>query len=78
VSKLPTDLMLHPARIAGLSTCLDRLQTAWVNADSSALFVEPKWAQFLQSSGVTEALGRPMPMPSASPAMLDGATERII
>jgi hypothetical protein len=25
----------------------------------SALFVEPKWAQFLQSSGVTEALGAP-------------------
>lgn len=43
-----------------------------------ALFIEPKWAQFLQSSGVTSALGRPMPQPSKSPAALDGATERII
>lgn len=29
------------------------------STDDSALFVEPKWAQFLQSSGVTEALGVP-------------------
>lgn len=47
-------------------------------AEATALFIEPKWAQFLQSSGVTEALGRPMPQPFKSPAVLDGATERII
>ncbi|KAK4684025.1 hypothetical protein P7C73_g6183, partial [Tremellales sp. Uapishka_1] len=29
-------------------------------AEASALFIEPKWAQFLQSSGVTEALGKPI------------------
>lgn len=28
-------------------------------ADAKAIFVEPKWAQFLQSSGVTDALGAP-------------------
>lgn len=28
-------------------------------ADANAIFVEPKWAQFLQSSGVTDALGAP-------------------
>lgn len=28
-------------------------------ADATAIFVEPKWAQFLQSSGVTESLGVP-------------------
>ncbi|CAK9786891.1 unnamed protein product [Cutaneotrichosporon oleaginosum] len=28
-------------------------------ADATAIFVEPKWAQFLQSSGVTDALGAP-------------------
>ncbi|KAI9636278.1 HotDog domain-containing protein [Dioszegia hungarica] len=35
-------------------------------AEATALFVEPKWANFLQSSGVTAALGRPLP--SSSPA----------
>ncbi|ORX33970.1 HotDog domain-containing protein [Kockovaella imperatae] len=34
-----------------------------VVAEASALFIEPKWAQFLESSGVTEAMGRPMPLP---------------
>ncbi|KAL7419311.1 hypothetical protein Q5752_006149 [Cryptotrichosporon argae] len=29
-------------------------------AEASGLFIEPKWAQFLQSSGVTEALGKPI------------------
>ncbi|ORY21291.1 mitochondrion protein [Naematelia encephala] len=47
-------------------------------AEAKALFVEPKWAQFLQSSGVTEALGRPMPSPQKSPAIMDASTERII
>lgn len=28
-------------------------------ANANALFIEPKWAQFLESSGVTEALGIP-------------------
>lgn len=45
---------------------------------ASGLFIEPKWAQFLQSSGVVEALGRPMPNPLASPGLLDGQGERII
>jgi hypothetical protein len=44
----------------------------------SGLFIEPKWAQFLQSSGVVEALGRPMPNPMASPGIMDGQGERII
>ena len=48
------------------------------DVDGSGLFVEPKWAQFLQSSGVVEALGRPMPNPLASPGLLDGQGERII
>nr|XP_031858203.1 uncharacterized protein CI109_006346 [Kwoniella shandongensis]KAA5525275.1 hypothetical protein CI109_006346 [Kwoniella shandongensis] len=47
-------------------------------ADATALFIEPKWAQFLASSGVTEAMGRPMPSPHKSPALMDEQTERII
>ncbi|WVR09733.1 hypothetical protein IAU60_006809 [Kwoniella sp. DSM 27419] len=47
-------------------------------ADATGLFIEPKWAQFLQSSGVTEAMGRPIPSPGKSPAIMDGQTERII
>ncbi|KAK8847539.1 hypothetical protein IAR55_005397 [Kwoniella newhampshirensis] len=47
-------------------------------ADATAIFIEPKWAQFLASSGVTEAMGRPMPSPSKSPALMDEQTERII
>ena len=43
-----------------------------------ALFVEPKWAQFLQSSGVTEAMGRPMPLPEASPSTASASVERVI
>lgn len=50
----------------------------WLTLPFSALFVEPKWAQFLQSSGVTEALGRHIPTPAKTPSALDGATERII
>ncbi|GFZ47858.1 hypothetical protein JCM24511_05605 [Saitozyma sp. JCM 24511] len=49
-----------------------------VVADATGLFVEPKWAQFLQSSGVTEALGRPIPAPKNTPALFDGQTERIV
>ncbi|WVF69660.1 hypothetical protein IAT40_004439 [Kwoniella sp. CBS 6097] len=47
-------------------------------ADATALFIEPKWAQFLASSGVTEAMGRPIPSPQKSPALMDGQTERLI
>ncbi|KAK1921685.1 HotDog domain-containing protein [Papiliotrema laurentii] len=47
-------------------------------AEANGLFIEPKWAQFLQSSGVVEALGRPMPNPMASPGIMDGQGERII
>lgn len=47
-------------------------------ASANGLFVEPKWAQFLQSSGVTEALGRPMPMPETAAGALDDRTERVI
>ncbi|TYJ56037.1 hypothetical protein B9479_003280 [Cryptococcus floricola] len=47
--------------------------------DATALFIEPKWAQFLASSGVTEAMGRPIPQPANTPALMDGSeTERII
>lgn len=43
----------------------------------SALFIEPKWAQFLQSSGVTEAMGKPMAIPTK--AQRDqGAFERVV
>lgn len=79
-------LMVRSCRrteLNGRSTCCSARPSAYTcprpRADSySALFIEPKWAQFLQSSGVTEALGRPMPQPFKSPAALDGATERII
>ncbi|WRT64655.1 uncharacterized protein IL334_001589 [Kwoniella shivajii] len=47
-------------------------------ADATGLFIEPKWAQFLASSGVTEAMGRPLPSPSKSPILLDDQTEHII
>ena len=40
----------------------------------SALFIEPKWAQFLESSGVTEAMGRPMPLPSSATPPTTGTT----
>ena len=43
-----------------------------------ALFVEPKWAQFLQSSGVTEAMGRPMPLPAASLSIASDSVEQVI
>ncbi|WVQ79912.1 hypothetical protein IAT38_002013 [Cryptococcus sp. DSM 104549] len=47
--------------------------------DATALFIEPKWAQFLQSSGVTEAMGRPIPQPENTPGLMDGGeTERLI
>ncbi|WVQ75892.1 hypothetical protein IAR50_005526 [Cryptococcus sp. DSM 104548] len=47
--------------------------------DATALFIEPKWAQFLASSGVTEAMGRPIPQPANTPTLMDDAkTERII
>ncbi|EIW71141.1 hypothetical protein TREMEDRAFT_28265 [Tremella mesenterica DSM 1558] len=45
-------------------------------AEAKGLFVEPKWAQFLQSSGVTQALGRRVPMPEAGPSLLDDDVER--
>lgn len=43
----------------------------------SALFIEPKWAQYLQSSGVTEAMGKPMAIPTASQRAA-GEVERIV
>jgi hypothetical protein len=43
----------------------------------SALFVEPKWAQYLQSSGVTEAMGKPMAVPTKAERD-QGAFERIV
>lgn len=43
----------------------------------SALFVEPKWAQYLQSSGVTEAMGKPMTTPTASQRAA-GQVDRIV
>ena len=45
-------------------TQFPRPQTPHADTPRSALFVEPKWAQFLQSSGVTEALGAPSPAAS--------------
>lgn len=62
----------HPLPGSGVTSHTSQLLTR------SGLFVEPKWAQFLQSSGVVEALGRPMPNPLASPGLLDGQGERII
>ncbi|WWC86770.1 uncharacterized protein L201_001649 [Kwoniella dendrophila CBS 6074] len=48
-------------------------------AEATGTFVEPKWAQFLASSGVTEAMGtRKIPDPSKSPMLLDDQTEHII
>ncbi|WVN89328.1 uncharacterized protein L203_104550 [Cryptococcus depauperatus CBS 7841] len=47
-------------------------------ADATGLFIEPKWAQFLASSGVTEAMGRPIPQPENTAALMDDQTERII
>ena len=44
---------------------------------SSALFIEPKWAQFLQSSGVTEAMGKPMAIPTKAERD-QGAFERVV
>jgi hypothetical protein len=43
----------------------------------SALFVEPKWAQYLQSSGVTEAMGKPIALPTKAERE-KGAFERIV
>lgn len=43
-----------------------------------ALFIEPKWAQFLASSGVTEAMGRPIPQPENAPGLMDGQVEKIV
>ncbi|AAW45843.1 hypothetical protein CNBJ1600 [Cryptococcus deneoformans B-3501A] len=47
-------------------------------ADAKALFIEPKWAQFLASSGVTEAMGRPIPQPENAPGLMDGQVEKIV
>ncbi|WWC59597.1 uncharacterized protein I303_102155 [Kwoniella dejecticola CBS 10117] len=48
-------------------------------ADATGIFIEPKWAQFLASSGVTEAMGtRKIPDPSKSPMLLDDQTEHSI
>ncbi|KAL1407318.1 hypothetical protein Q8F55_006740 [Vanrija albida] len=47
-------------RVSGTMETLDGERIA----DAHALFVEPKWAQFLQSSGVTEALGAPTSRPN--------------
>jgi hypothetical protein len=53
------------------------LSVGWDKLTSSALFIEPKWAQFLQSSGVTEAMGKPMAIPTK--AQRDqGAFERVV
>lgn len=43
-----------------------------------ALFIEPKWAQFLASSGVTEAMGRPLAQPENEPGLLDNDVEKIV
>lgn len=45
--------------------------------EANALFVEPKWAQYLQSSGVTEAMGKPMAIPT-SDQRAAGQVERIV
>jgi hypothetical protein len=53
------------------------LSVCWDKLTPSALFIEPKWAQFLQSSGVTEAMGKPMAIPTK--AQRDqGAFERVV
>ncbi|KIR60452.1 hypothetical protein I312_103460 [Cryptococcus bacillisporus CA1280] len=49
-----------------------------VVADAKALFIEPKWAQFLASSGVTEAMGRPLAQPENEPGLLDNDVEKIV
>jgi hypothetical protein len=43
-----------------------------------ALFVEPKWAQYLQSSGVTEAMGKPMMSMPTKAERAQGAIDRIV
>lgn len=43
-----------------------------------ALFIEPRWAQFLASSGVTEAMGRPLAQPENEPGLLDNDVEKIV
>lgn len=72
-----TKLDAVKGRKANVSATMETLDGEKV-AEAHALFIEPKWAQFLQSSGVVEALGRPMPSPLASPALMDDRTERVI
>lgn len=61
------------ARVSGTMETLDGDRLA----EASGLFIEPKWAQFLQNSGVHSALGRPFPNPSKPPSIMDDRTERV-
>lgn len=55
-----TQLEHKQGRKVNVSATMETLDGERI-AEASALFIEPKWAQFLQSSGVTEALGAPSP-----------------